>query len=118
MVVLFVPSAWWVARQSLKERWKLVWHGRVTQGLDFFKKRHPQKRIIPIAIKGGKQCDWELSQFSHGGAIQMLYPEPPLIVFNDLKELEDFTSTQHPENEEKVETKKKTVEVMQFGLQL
>jgi len=72
---------------TLKGKWKLVWGGRVTQGLDMLKQMDPQRIVIAIAIKGGRHCEWEQQQFAPSGELRNLYPNVPLLIFEDFEHL-------------------------------
>jgi len=79
-----------VASWTIQERWKMVWFGRVRQGLETLIKIKGQNKVVVIAIKGGRQCDWEQEQLSPGGELHTLFPDTPLIIFKDLDELVNF----------------------------
>jgi len=76
-----------IASWTLKQRWRCVWKGRVSQGPNMLKRVHPQKMVLALAIKGGRQCDWEQEQFSPGGVLHKRFPDTPLMIFKDLDDL-------------------------------
>jgi len=75
---------------TVKGKWKFVWAGRVTGVLEMLKSSYPQKTVIQIAVKGGRQCDWEQQQLLPGGKVHDLYPDMPLVVYKDLEDLRNF----------------------------
>jgi len=76
-----------VASWTLKQRWRWTWKGRVSAGFEMLHESHPGHTVHTVAIRGGPQCDWELSQLIPGGKLRKLYPEMRLMVFD---QLDDF----------------------------
>jgi len=98
---LFVTANWTEACNLLgesvmswtsKHQWKLVWKGGVSQALGMLKHDNPEKNVHAIAIKGGRQCDWEQKQMAPGGEVWKMYPQTQLTVFQDVDELEKTLS--------------------------
>jgi hypothetical protein len=82
-----------VASWTMKQRWKLVWQGRVAASLEILQRMRPEEVINVIAIKGGLHCDWEVEQLSDGGELKKLFPDVKLIMFDDVYDLEQALSS-------------------------
>merc|ERR1712008_150318 len=76
-----------VASWTMKQRWRWAWKGRVSAGLEMLQESHPGKTVNAVAIRGGPQCEWEVTQLMPGGEVRKQYPEFRLMVFD---QLDDF----------------------------
>jgi len=72
-----------VASWTMRQRWKLVWQGRVAANVEMLQKMRPDEIVNVIAIKGGRHCDWEVEQLSDGGELKELFPIIKLTIFED-----------------------------------
>jgi len=70
--------------------WRLPWTGRIYQSFQQLRQDYPEKAILALAVRGGKQCQWEVDMLSPGGSLGELLPHFQLRVFNNLQDLKKF----------------------------